>query len=62
MPESYCWLALTSEASVPVIVLSGFNLCPCQTAGPMSKSDRKAQMGQLEYITQNVRRQFGQGH
>lgn len=25
-PESYCWLALTSEAGVPVIVLSGFNL------------------------------------
>lgn len=48
MPESYCWLALTSEASVPVIVLLGFNLCPCHTAGSVSRPDSKVLIEQSE--------------
>lgn len=52
MPESYCWLALTLEASIPVIVLPGFNLCSCQIADLVSMQDRKVNIGQLEAIGQ----------
>lgn len=61
MPESYCWLALTLEARIPVIVL-GFNLRPCQTTDLMSMQDRKRNMGQSEAIRQPWWSLFDQGH
>lgn len=62
MLESYCWLALTSEASIPVIVLLGFKLCPCQIADLVSIQDRERNIGQLETIRQLWRSLFDQGH
>lgn len=59
--ESYCWLALTSEPSVPAIVLSGFKLCSCQVVDLVFKPDRKVPVGQLEPIRQLSRSLFGQG-
>lgn len=61
MPESYCWLALTLEARIPVIVL-GFNLRPCQTTDLVSMQDRKRNMGQPEAIRKPWWSLFDQGH
>lgn len=49
-------VALTSEANVPVIVLSRCNLWPCQTADPLSRPAGKVQMGLSEAIRQLRRR------
>ena len=47
VPESHCWLALTSEASVPVIVLSGVNLWALLTGRPGVLAREKGACGAM---------------
>lgn len=47
MPESHCWLALTAEASVPVIVLAGVNLWALLTGRPGVLAREKGACGAM---------------